>query len=131
MGLPSAEKHVLLSTQARLDPVVASPRSGRGITCKALFLGQCKSGSDRTEVATTRILAALLNALIHRSDPWPLPGHPEAMKMEPSPALFSHQFARYAPSPHRWHYGYVGKASHRSSGGRKEARSRVCKDIYA
>jgi hypothetical protein len=23
--------------------------------------------------------------------PWPLPGHPEAMKMVPSPALFSHQ----------------------------------------
>ena len=27
---------------------------------------------------------------IHPSDPWPLPGHPEAMKMEP-PRLFSHQ----------------------------------------
>jgi hypothetical protein len=29
--------------------------------------------------------------LIHPSDPWPLPGHPEAMKMEPPPRLFSHQ----------------------------------------
>jgi hypothetical protein len=27
-------------------------------------------------------------SLIHRSDPWPLPGHPETMKMEPSPRLF-------------------------------------------
>jgi hypothetical protein len=30
-------------------------------------------------------------ALIHPSDPWPLAGHPEAMKMEPPPRLFSHQ----------------------------------------
>jgi hypothetical protein len=36
--------------------------------------------------------AILPNALcIHSSDPWPLPGHPEAMKMEPPPRLFSHQ----------------------------------------
>jgi hypothetical protein len=28
---------------------------------------------------------------IHPSDPWPLPGHPETMKMEPPPRLFSHQ----------------------------------------
>src|SRR5215207_1110209 len=29
--------------------------------------------------------------LIHRSDPWPLAGHPEAMKMELPPRVFSHQ----------------------------------------
>jgi quinol monooxygenase YgiN len=28
---------------------------------------------------------------IHPSDPWPLAGHPETMKIEPSPRLFSHQ----------------------------------------
>jgi hypothetical protein len=28
--------------------------------------------------------------LIHPSDPWPLAGHPEAMKMELPPRLFSH-----------------------------------------
>jgi hypothetical protein len=33
----------------------------------------------------------LPRALIHPSDPWPLPGHPETMKMEPLPRLFSHQ----------------------------------------
>jgi hypothetical protein len=27
----------------------------------------------------------------HPSDPGPLPGHPEAMKIEPPPRLFSHQ----------------------------------------
>src|SRR5215203_1097601 len=29
----------------------------------------------------------------HTSDPWPLPGHPETTKMEPPPGLFSHQCA--------------------------------------
>jgi hypothetical protein len=32
-----------------------------------------------------------LECLIHPSDPWPSPGHPKAMKMEPPPRLFSHQ----------------------------------------
>jgi hypothetical protein len=33
--------------------------------------------------------------LIHPSVSWPfLPGHPEEMKMEPSPTLFSHQCLR-------------------------------------
>jgi hypothetical protein len=39
-------------------------------------------------VQRARELAALPTALlflIHPSDPWPLPGHPEAMKMEASP----------------------------------------------
>ena len=31
---------------------------------------------------------ALLLALIHRSDPWPLAGHPEAMKMSCRPDYF-------------------------------------------
>src|SRR4029453_15938623 len=38
--------------------------------------------------------AALLYALIHPNDPWPLPGHPEAVKMETPPKLFSHQQCR-------------------------------------
>ena len=32
-----------------------------------------------------------LRADFFNSAPWPLPGHPEAMKMDPSPTLFSHQ----------------------------------------
>jgi hypothetical protein len=57
MGLLLCGRHKLLSSHARLDPAVVSPRFGRRITCKALALGPCKSGSDRPEVATTRILA--------------------------------------------------------------------------
>jgi hypothetical protein len=48
----------------------------------------------RVAVQRARELAALPTALlflIHPSDPWPLPGHPEAMKMEASPRLYSHQ----------------------------------------
>jgi hypothetical protein len=30
--------------------------------------------------------------LIHPSDPWPLPGHPESMKLEPPLRLFSRQY---------------------------------------
>jgi hypothetical protein len=33
----------------------------------------------------------LFLALIHPSDPWPGKGHPEAMKMELPPRIFSHQ----------------------------------------
>jgi hypothetical protein len=32
-----------------------------------------------------RLWPSPLLASIHPSDPWPLPGHPEAMKMEASP----------------------------------------------
>jgi hypothetical protein len=33
------------------------------------------------------------------SAPWPLPSHPEAMKMVPSPALFSHQAGLFPEVP--------------------------------
>jgi hypothetical protein len=38
-----------------------------------------------------RLWPSPLLASIHPSDPWPLPGHPEAMKMELPPRLFSRQ----------------------------------------
>src|ERR671911_1815891 len=41
------------------------------------------------EYDATRSDQAHRLGLIHRSDPWPSPGHPEAMKMEPRPRLFS------------------------------------------
>jgi hypothetical protein len=45
----------------------------------------------------------LIDRVIHPSVLWPGPGHPETMKMEPPPRLFSHQcleeeFSEVAPS---------------------------------
>jgi hypothetical protein len=52
--------------------------------CPLEHLEQVKQVFCESPVSKVRISLSSL-VLIHPSEPWPLPGHPEAMKMEPSP----------------------------------------------